>query len=288
MFWSTFRGLTTVLALSALVSSSRASASAQCPSKELHTDKPRVLVLTDIENEPDDAQSLVRLLLYSHQFQLEGLVASTSYWLNNSVCPEKIHEILDAYEAVLPNLKQHADGWPEIDYLRKRVTAGLPVYGMEGVGEGKDSGGSNLLIDAVDSSDKPLWVPVWGGASILAQALWKVDATRSPAQAADFVSKLRIYAISDQDNTGAWIRRKFPHLFYIASVHHFNRYALAAWAGIAGGQMHYFWPCGADSNIVGPQWLKEHVQDVGPLGAKYPDTDFISEGSYMSKLSGGD
>ena len=28
------------------------------------TDKPRVFVLTDIENEPDDAQSLVRFLLY--------------------------------------------------------------------------------------------------------------------------------------------------------------------------------------------------------------------------------
>lgn len=30
-------------------------------------EKPRVIVLTDIENEPDDAMSLVRFLTYSNQ-----------------------------------------------------------------------------------------------------------------------------------------------------------------------------------------------------------------------------
>ena len=35
--------------------------------------KPRLLVLTDIENEPDDAQSMVRLLTYANQFDIEGL-----------------------------------------------------------------------------------------------------------------------------------------------------------------------------------------------------------------------
>ena len=40
--------------------------------------KERVLVLTDIENEPDDAQSMVRFLTYANQFDIEGLVATTS------------------------------------------------------------------------------------------------------------------------------------------------------------------------------------------------------------------
>ncbi len=44
------------------------------------TEKPRVFVLTDIENEPDDAQSLVRFLTYSNQWDVEGLVATTSCW----------------------------------------------------------------------------------------------------------------------------------------------------------------------------------------------------------------
>ena len=43
--------------------------------------KPRVFILTDINNEPDDEQSLVRLLVYSNEFNIEGLVATTSCWL---------------------------------------------------------------------------------------------------------------------------------------------------------------------------------------------------------------
>jgi hypothetical protein len=38
-------------------------------------DKPRVLVLTDIENEPDDAMSMVWFLTYANHFDIEGLVA---------------------------------------------------------------------------------------------------------------------------------------------------------------------------------------------------------------------
>lgn len=42
--------------------------------------KPRVFVLTDIENEPDDAMSLVRFLTYANHWDVEGLVA-TAYGL---------------------------------------------------------------------------------------------------------------------------------------------------------------------------------------------------------------
>ena len=50
--------------------------------------KPRLLVLTDIANEPDDQMSLVRLLVYSNRVDLEGLVASTSTWMKRAVRPE--------------------------------------------------------------------------------------------------------------------------------------------------------------------------------------------------------
>ena len=42
------------------------------------TGKPRVIVISDIGNEPDDQMSLVRLLLYSNELDIEALVASTS------------------------------------------------------------------------------------------------------------------------------------------------------------------------------------------------------------------
>ena len=41
-------------------------------------EKRRVLVLTDIENEPDDTESMVRFLVYSNQWDIEGIVATTS------------------------------------------------------------------------------------------------------------------------------------------------------------------------------------------------------------------
>ena len=70
--------------------------------------RPRVIVLTDIANEPDDQMSLVRFLVYSNQFEVEGLVATTSTWMKNKVRPDVIHSLLDAYEQVQPNLLRHA------------------------------------------------------------------------------------------------------------------------------------------------------------------------------------
>ena len=42
------------------------------------TNKHRLVVITDIGNEPDDFMSMVRLMLYSNQIDIEGLIASTS------------------------------------------------------------------------------------------------------------------------------------------------------------------------------------------------------------------
>lgn len=259
-----------------------ASLQSQCPGVAPSV-KPRVFLLSDIANEPDDAQSLVRLLTYSNELRIEGLVATTSVWLNDTTRPDQMHDIVDAYEESLPNLQQHASGWPEASYLKGLICSGLPVYGMDGVGEGRDSEGSKGLVKAVDASDEPLWIPVWGGASVLAQALWHVNATRAPAEIDEFVSKLRAYAISDQDNTGTWIRRNWPQLFYIASVHHFNRYALAGWSGISG-EAYYNFPCLANRDVISPEWIRDNIQSAGPLGARYPDADFIIEGDTPSLL----
>ncbi|KAJ3518580.1 hypothetical protein NM208_g14466 [Fusarium decemcellulare] len=260
-----------------------AQTSSQTQCAHSATSKPRIFVLSDIANEPDDAQSLVRLLVYANEFRLQGLVATTSIWLNDTTRPDQMLDIIDAYEASLPNLQKHAAGWPEATDLRGLVASGLPVYGMDGVGDGKDSDGSRNLVKAVDDAQEPLWVLVWGGASVLAQALWHVNATRTSSEVDEFVSKLRVYTISDQDNSGTWIRRHWPQLFYIASVHHFNRYAVAAWGGISGDEYYYF-PSAANKEVISAAWIKEHIQGAGPLGAKYPDADFIIEGDTPSLL----
>ncbi|KAL3461927.1 hypothetical protein BJX64DRAFT_299911 [Aspergillus heterothallicus] len=249
----------------ALLSPLTAQLSLQSKCELLPEPKPRLLVLSDIANEPDDAQSFVRLMVYANEFRIQGLVATTSIWLNDTTRPDLMHEIVDAYGEALLNLRSHADGWPEAAALKAVIASGLPVYGMDGVGEGKDSAGSKLLVDAVDASDEPLWIPIWGGASVLAQALWHVSATRSPAEIERF------------------IRRNWPRLFYIASVHHFNRYAVAAWGGMFG-EMYYHFPSGADSSLVSPEWVRDNIQGAGALGSKYPDAEFILEGDTPSLL----
>jgi hypothetical protein len=127
---------------------------------------------------------------------------------------------------------------------------------------------------------------VWGGPNCLAQALWKVRATRTPEALARFVAKLRVYTISDQDDSGPWLRRTFPDLFYVASpgVHQFGGYHYATWIGIAGDEFHGRF-AGGDFAVVSQPWLDEHVRCKGPLGAEYPPVEFIMEGDTPSFLN---
>ena len=58
--------------------------------------KLRVLVLTDIEADPDDTESLIRFLTYCNQWDVEGLVATTSIHQKSRVAPESIVKVLQA------------------------------------------------------------------------------------------------------------------------------------------------------------------------------------------------
>src|SRR5438445_10080110 len=95
--------------------------------------KPRVIVISDIGNEPDDQMSLVRLLVYSNEFDIEGLVAATSTWQKTATHPETMRQLIEAYRQVRPRLLEHARGWPEAAELAARVRVGQPGYGMAAV-----------------------------------------------------------------------------------------------------------------------------------------------------------
>ena len=252
----------------------------------LAADKPRVLVLTDIENEPDDAMSMVRFLTYSNQWDVEGLVATTSVHQKDKIAAWRIREIVEAYGKVRDNLETHEPGYPTAAHLLSVIREGRPAYGMAAVGEGMDSPGSELIIQVVDRIDpRPVWVPVWGGPNCLAQALWKVRRTRSAEAVARFVSKLRVYTISDQDDSGPWIRKTFPNLFYVASpgMHVGGAYHYATWTGISGDRFHGRF-AGADFSLVDNPWLDQHIRSKGPLGAQHPQTKFLMEGDTPSFL----
>lgn len=247
---------------------------------------PRVLVLTDIANEPDDQMSLVRFLVYANHYDVEGLVATTSTWLRDTVRPDVIHQVIDAYEEVRPNLLRHQPGFPTAAALRHVVTTGQPAYGMEAVGTDRMSPGAARIIEAADKADaRPLWITVWGGANTLAQALLHVRETRTPAQVEQFVSKLRVYSISDQDDAGPWLRREFPTLHYIAtpSTQNGEEYGYATWTGISGDRFYRNAP-GADFTTFSDTWVDENIRSKGPLGAHYPQPCCIHEGDTPSFL----
>lgn len=243
------------------------------------TKKNRVIVLTDIEADPDDTQSLVRLLLYSNQIDIKGLVATTSCWLKSEVNPRSITKVIQAYGEVQPNLSKHENGFPSAESLLKLVKQGLPKYGMLGVGEGKDSEGSDWIIQILEEKDeRPLWISVWGGVNTLAQALDKIRRTRTETIAKNLIAKLRVYTISDQDDSGIWIRNNFPELFYIVSPG--DNYGSATWNAINS------FVKGINNHKISNVWIAQNIQqDHGSLGATYPDVAWGVEGDTPSFLS---
>jgi hypothetical protein len=248
--------------------------------------KPRVLVLTDIANEPDDQMSMVRFLVYSNEFDVEGLVAITSTWMRARVRPDVIRTLIDAYGQVQPNLAKHDPRFPPPDALRAVVASGQPGYGMAAVGADKMSEGASLILRAADKADeRPLWVTVWGGANTLAQALMHARDSRTPEQLDTLMAKLRVYSISDQDDAGPWIRREFPKLHYVAmpSTPDGDQYYLATWTGISGDRFYKNSP-GADFTTFTDDWVTSNIRSKGPLGKLYPFPCCIHEGDTPSFL----
>jgi hypothetical protein len=180
--------------------------------------KPRVFILTDIGNEPDDQMSLTRFLLYSNDFEVEGLVAVTSTWQREKVSPEIIQKVLSNYGKIRSNLLKHAEGFPAFEDLSRVVKAGQPVYGLAAVGKGPLSAGAQLLIEATDRKDpRPLFILIWGGANTLAEALWEVREKRSSEEVKAFVAPMRVYSISDQDDAGPGYVASFI-IYFMSSV----------------------------------------------------------------------
>ena len=251
-----------------------------------YVEKSRVVVMTDIANEPDDQMSMVRFLVYSNQFDVEALIATTSTWMKNRVRPDVIQTLVAAYDQVRPKLSEHEPGFPSAGSLNAVIRSGQPAYGMAAVGPDKTSAGAELIVSAAERSDaRPLWVLGWGGTNTLAQALLQARATKTPAQLEAIVSKLRVYAISDQDDAGPWIRREFPALHYIASpsTQDGEQYYLATWTGISGDRFYRNAP-GADFTTFTDAWVNDNIRSKGPLGTLYPFPCCIHEGDTPSFL----
>ncbi len=230
--------------------------------------KPRLLILTDIGGDPDDQQSLIRLALYFNEFDMEGFIASASGIpgeLGEAVTkPHLIQEIIRAYEQVLPNLRLHDPSYPDAAELIGKIKSGNPHRGLDFIGPGHETAGSEWIIEVVNRADtRPVNIAIWGGQTDLFQALWTVRNTRTEQEYAQFVSRIRIYDIADQDGILDQVLSDYPGLFYIL-----NKAPDGADKRDAVFRGMYL---GGDESLTSMEWIQTNVQkNHGPLGALYP------------------
>lgn len=270
--------------------------SLQAENKEL---KPRLVVCTDIapaDVEPDDMESMVRLMAYADQFEIEALITSVGW--NCDPYPiewaKYLQRVIEAYRQDVPKLmqrskqkkflafdkeskQQYIGYWPSADYLKSRAVMGSIHGGIKSIGADNDSPGSELLIQLADEDDpRPIYVAAWGGANTLAQAIWRVKQTRSAEALKLFLHKFRIYTITDQDmhynmrmnrsySSHMWLRKEFAD------------------------DLQFVWDEGTwqEQCELGKcywQQHKDHIQGRGALGNEYPTYKWGVEGDTPSFL----
>ncbi len=242
---------------------------------------PRIIVTSD--GEIDDQCSMIRFLMYANEWDIEGIITSSSqyHWQGHKWAGDDwIEPNLDAYQKVYENLSKHADGYPTPDYLRSITLLGNVK--AEGEME-KVTAGSQLIVDVLlDESDhRPIWLQAWGGVNTIARALKTIE-EEHPDKMEYVAGKIRLYLIWEQDKT---------YQDYIKPV--WGKYNILTIISDQFISYFYAWkeylPENEKNYLVG-SWMNEHIiKGHGPLAAEYKahveggkdgfdDGDFRSEG----------
>ena len=243
-------------------------------------EKTRVIVTSD--GEIDDECSLVRFLLYANEWDIEGIITSSSqyHWHGHKWAGDDwIDPSLDAYAKVYPNLIKHDKGYPTPEYLRAHTFLGNVE--TEGEMDSITAGSQHIVKVLLDESDnRPIWIQAWGGTNTIARALKTIE-EQHPDKMAYVASKIRLYLIWEQDATYQtyirphWGKYNIPTIIsdqFIALFYHWKKYL----------------PQEQQKFLAAP-WMKENIlENHGPLCASYKahqqgdkgfeDGDFRSEG----------
>lgn len=217
----------------------------------------RILIETDAGGDPDDEQSLVRFLLYSNEWDVEGIICTLAKARDGeNLNPERtglgiVRRLLGAYGACHANLVKHDRRFPTLDYLRQRTVAGYG--GDEGV---------KLILAAADAPDpRPIWICNWGTGhdgdeSSFKLALDRVLKERGPEGYAKFKSRFRL---SSADKFGEHTRRDPPWAIWVDTF----RPELA-------GKRWYHRFSALTATAGGFDLKRDVLTGHGPLGALYP------------------
>lgn len=239
--------------------------------KAVKADKrPRIIATTD--GEIDDRCSMVRFLLYANEWDIEGIIISSSkfHWDGHKWAGIKwIDGQIDQYAKVYETLKQHATGFPSPKELKSKVWVG----NISNVGAmDKDTPGSDRIVEVLlDNKPEPVYLQAWGGTNTIARALWKIQ-HKHPDQMKKVSNKAVIFIILDQDTTfRKYIEPNWPGLQVLGSFSQFGCIAYRWNQRIPSPQKSFFEKPWMEANI-----LKGH----GPLCSLYEAKNgaFRSEG----------
>lgn len=186
-------------------------------------EKTRVIVTTDCER--DDLSSVVQFLMFSSDYEVEGIIHTSSRWHNalpNAngywwAGPEVLLEWVDAYSEGYENLIKHEPDYPTPEYIRS-VTKMGNIVGQATYES--DTEGSELiksiLLDRTDN--RPVMISNWGGPNTVCRALKSIEDEYSgtpewPEIKAYVSNKAVLQMVLDQDGSyWSYIMRNWPDL----------------------------------------------------------------------------
>ena len=247
------------------------------------TARPRTIITADPEL--DDLNSMIRLLLFSNEIEIEGLVYASSrfHWRGDGAgtaffLPEReydepqtswrwapgerfIDDAVDAYAEVYDNLVVHDPRYPDPAHLRSLIREGNVDFEGDTSAE---SPGSRLIADAL-LSDRPgpLHLQLWAGPSTVARALLSIEERYAGGDDWDRIrgevsAKAVITKFASQDATyDEYIAPTWPDIRVI-------EVATLAWGYMARKTIPAH-----DQHLLSAEWMRENVTSVGPLGALY-------------------
>ncbi|GAA4462537.1 DUF1593 domain-containing protein [Nibrella saemangeumensis] len=262
-------------------------AAAQLPAKQV---RPRIVITADPEL--DDNNSLIRFLLYSSDVTIEGLVYASSqfHWKGDgkgtrwyvpgreysrfglNLCPCEswrwakderfIHDAVEAYAKVYPNLKVHNPNYPTPEAMKAKIRYGNIDFDGD---ISNDSPGSDLIKTLIlDNKPGPLFIAAWGGHSTIARALKSIQeqyefTTGWEALKEKISRKAVLLPSGDQDDTYAlYIKPNWPAIEY-------RQFRGGPNYGY-GAQLR---ASQENAGYLTASWMKEHVSSRGPLGRLY-------------------
>jgi hypothetical protein len=260
-------GFRTLLSIVLLLHYAFPAYSNEAPSTQ--SKKLRVIATTD--GEIDDRCSMVRFLLYTNEWDIKGIIHSSSkfHWKGDETHATQdwnpvgwLDKQLDAYAQVYPNLLKHDAAYPTPAYLRSQVFVGNIGY----VGEmEKVTPGSQRIVEVLlEKDDSPIWLQAWGGSNTIARAL-KTIQDDYPGRVKEVTKKARLFLIAKQDNTlDEYIKPQWPDLQVLLSDwHSFEAIAYGWGKTLAPEQKVYF----------GRKWMTPNIlEDHGALNSLYEHT----------------